>query len=348
MASYGSGAGVSISRFENGQMLPRRPRLAAIAGALGLTIDELERRASDSIERSASTLKSSAQSPSRKAERTKDRVARIQQEIDARAAVIRELVDSYAAASARADEEFSTRYATLFSLVGELPAELLPPQAEDADRRVAAQRAIELLAPLNSEQDSAEQDQPLADPRLKTLASVISNAVMTAGMSTRARASGATFAVSLVAATAAYLTAGGLILMATRNKEQQRTLLANLDRAEGELARLGPRIEALKSALPGAIEVLNYVSVHGGHALRRYESQLLPGAEPKAVSWPAMGEVERSRLVDFSDIAIAQATLSSIGVESFLSTRDAAELTDLLTQTQQLVAKCRAIVEARV
>jgi transcriptional regulator with XRE-family HTH domain len=348
MADYGSGAGVSISRFENGQMLPRRPRLASIAAALGLTIEELERRASDTIERGASTLKPSGPSPSRKAERTKDRVARIQQEIDARAAVIRDLVDSYAAACARADEEFSGRYATLSSLIGELPDELLPPQAEGADRRIAAERAIELLAPLGSDQDSAEQNQPPADPRLKTVAAVISNAVMTAGMSTRARAGAGTFAVSLVAATAAYLTAGGLILMATRNKEQQRMLLANLDRAEDELARLGPGVEALKTALPRAIEVLSYVSVHGGHAIRRYESQLVHQPESRVVSWPAMSELERRRLVDFSDIAIAQAALSSIDLEAFLSTRDAAELTDRLAQTEQLVARCRAAVEARV
>lgn len=348
MADYGSGAGVSISRFENGQMLPRRPRLASIAAALGLTIEELERRASDTIERGTSTHKPTGQGPSRKAERTKDRVARIQQEIDRRAAVIRDLVDSYAAASARADEEFAGRYANLSALIEKLPDDLIPPQAEKADRRVAAERAIKLLAPIGPDKNSAEQNQPVADPRLTTVAAAISNAVMTAGMSTRARAGAGTFAVSLVAATAAYLTAGGLILMATRSKEQQRTLLANLDRAEGELARLGPGIEALKTALPRAIEVLSYISVHGGHAIRRYESQLVHQPDSNMVSWPAMSELERNRVVDFSDIAIAQAALSSINIEAFLSTREAAELADLLAQTEQLVARCRAVTEARV
>src|SRR3954447_26509647 len=46
-ADYGKGAGVSISRLENGRLEPTPERFAAIARALGVGVEELEERAAE-------------------------------------------------------------------------------------------------------------------------------------------------------------------------------------------------------------------------------------------------------------------------------------------------------------
>src|SRR4051794_3835840 len=45
-AGYRAGAGVSISRLESGLLRPGSDRVAGLAAALGLTLDDLETRAS--------------------------------------------------------------------------------------------------------------------------------------------------------------------------------------------------------------------------------------------------------------------------------------------------------------
>src|SRR5438045_1853795 len=76
-AGYGKGAGVSISRVESGILRPGSERLAGIARALGLTMEELEDRAAKQAADDAANASDGGAS-SRGSKDLKDRVRRVE------------------------------------------------------------------------------------------------------------------------------------------------------------------------------------------------------------------------------------------------------------------------------
>ena len=94
-AGYKSGAAVSISRVESGLMRPGPERLEGIAVALGVNADRLE---ADAERRTQELRKNPGQSQAGTrtvfaGERSKDRLKRIQQEVDHRTTLITELAE---------------------------------------------------------------------------------------------------------------------------------------------------------------------------------------------------------------------------------------------------------------
>src|SRR3954452_461387 len=115
-AGYGAGAGVSISRIENGLTRPTRERFAGIAVALGLTPDELESAAEErTTELSAQgATGGGAPSPAGR-ERPGDRSKRLRQEVERREAVSGELSEAFKDAHDRARDQF---FMTLVGISG--------------------------------------------------------------------------------------------------------------------------------------------------------------------------------------------------------------------------------------
>ena len=77
-AGYRSGAGVSISRLENGQLSPGAERLQGVAEALGLTLEELAARAAGGkLDFSQGADTDAPATDSQPTERLKERYSRI-------------------------------------------------------------------------------------------------------------------------------------------------------------------------------------------------------------------------------------------------------------------------------
>ncbi|HEU5216818.1 MAG TPA: helix-turn-helix transcriptional regulator [Gaiellaceae bacterium] len=347
-AGYGTGAGVSISRLESGVLNPRRERLAGIARALGLKLEELEDRvATHAAHDEASTADDGT--PSRSSKDLNDRVRRVQHEIGERTTVITSLGEEFNRQHDRAREEFFMRLV-------------------DVAARVEGARQPD---PTHFEGDDATDPDAVAAFRLRSNANGIGNllaggaggaaagaavggaaaygtfvAAATFGTaSTGAAISGlsgvaatnATLALlgggtlaaggagvaggtillaSIVAAPMVVLFAGGLVWMARRNRKQQEELATQLDEAEAQLDATAPGFRALENILPRASETLDYIATHGGHALSRWEEQLGSGS----MTWESLGEADQQRYQGFVEIAAAQLTIVTINVQGLLTT----------------------------
>jgi transcriptional regulator with XRE-family HTH domain len=128
-AGYGAGAGVSISRLENGLVTPGPDKFAGVAKALGVSPDELAARAEEqsisddahdpeAADGLAGTIGASSHrgaSPGSKG--LKDRARRIQNEIDERTKVITELSGVFNKQHDRARDEFFMRFVEIASRV---------------------------------------------------------------------------------------------------------------------------------------------------------------------------------------------------------------------------------------
>src|SRR5262249_20304172 len=111
-AGYKAGAGVSISRIESGLTRPGSERFEGIALALGLSTSRLE------AEAAKRTLELATErgeplgdtGPVAGGERIKDRIKRIQQEIERRTGLITELGDAFNAAHDHARDDFFMKF----------------------------------------------------------------------------------------------------------------------------------------------------------------------------------------------------------------------------------------------
>jgi hypothetical protein len=152
-------------------------------------------------------------------------------------------------------------------------------------------------------------------------------------------AGGTMLLVGIVAAPALVLAAGGLIWMVKRNRKQQEELSRKLDEADSEIAAAERSYEALKDILGRSIETLDYIAIHGGHALTRWIGQL----GPRPVDWNIMSPEHQQRYQGFVEVAASQLSIVGIDVQTLMVSRDAPreqviELADqVLEQTESRV-----------
>jgi len=324
-AGYGAGAGVSISRLEHGLLRPGAERFAGIAGALGLTSDELVARA---VEQEAagpgaatptvgSTGSGGGATPPGQKELNARR-QRIEEEIGERTRLINDLSEAYNEQHDRARDAFFLRFVDLAGRIDGAPP--VDPTLLEAD--VATSR-----------------DQASSGGVAPTLAA------QAAGASAAARGAGiaSVVLIGVVAAPTAILLAGGLAWVARRNRRQRQEFAAQLGEAEAELAATRPGIQALQDTLLRAASTLEYVATHAGHALARWADQL--GSDP--ASWEALGPDEQRRYLDFLDVAQAQAAIVTFDFQGLLITRgpDQAHLIEL---ADRMLTRSRATVQAHV
>jgi transcriptional regulator with XRE-family HTH domain len=387
-AGYRGGAGVSISRIEGGLLRPGGDRFAGLAAALGLTPDELEARASRqtvenvAVASAATGVIGSAAgaalvggATARSAERPKDRIKRIKQDIDERTRVITDLGERFNQAHDRARDEFFMRFVVIAGrLEGAPPPD--PPQLEgdevsDADAEAAFQLKVTSYGVehvLAGGAGGAAAGKAVGGGAYGTFMEAVSSGTASTGAAisglsrvattnaTLGLLRGKTLAASgkgiagrtlvqagIGGAAAAVLVALGLFWMTKRNRKEQQELAAKLDEAEAEINATQRGFDALQEILPQATKTLDYVAVHAGHALNRWEAQLGTGTS----TWDSLSQAEQQRYRDFIEIAAAQLAVATIDFQGLMTTQDS-DRNRLIELTEDVLARSDSAVTARV
>ena len=343
-AGYGAGAGVSISRLENGQLRPSHEKLAGIATALGLTLEQLEARAAQQTEAIAAAppppapaagfgagVGAAAWAPSPGApaagrggappgqKELNLRSEAVTAETSERARVITELSEAYNAQYDRARSAFL------------VPFDELGARLDGAPR----------LDPAHLEEGSADEGDAAASlgagpslrERAERLASGRASTVGIAGL--------ALAGIALMPAAA--LLGGGLVWKVRRDRRQREELAAQLDEAEAALAATRRGIAALEAALPRATATLDYIATHGGHALGRWLAQLGPDAR----SFASLDPADQRRYQELLEVAGAQVAVATFDFQGLLTTTGA-ERDQLVRLADEVLSLAQATVEAHV
>ena len=352
-AGYGAGAGVSISRIESGLTRPGSERFEGIALALGRSTSRLEAAAA---KRTLELAKErgepiSAQGSAVGGERTKDRVKRIQQEIERRTALTTELANAFNAAHDHARDDFFMKFVEIAHGINAAPQPdstgLHDDGAADDPREDAKYRlrftsygiahvlaggaggafagaALGGAAAYGTFMAAVSFGSASTGAAIAGLAgAAASNAALALlGGGTLAAggagvAGGAAILTGIVAAPALLLAVGGLVWMVKRNRKQQQQLAEQLNEAEADIAATQRSFEALISILTRATETLDYIAVHARHALKRWENQL----GPRPLDWVSMSPDEQQRYQDFIAISASQLSVVSINVQDLMAAR---------------------------
>lgn len=371
-AGYQAGAGVSVSRIEGGLTRPGKDRFPGIASALGLTQGQLETEAAN---RTTELARARGQSTLGRIgeERLKDRVKRIQQEIEHRTAVITELGEAFNQAHDRARDGFLMRFVQIAREIAGAPQpnperlqddEMTGAKAEAASRlRFTSYGVAHVLAGSAGGAvagaavgGAAAYATFMTDVSLGTASTGAAIGGLSGAAATNAAlallgggtlaaggagvAGGMMLLTGIVAAPALLLAVGGLVWMVKRNRKQRQELVARLNVADAEIAATNRSFEALVDILPRATETLNYIALHATHALERWEVQL--GNLP--LDWTSLGPEEQKRYEDFVDISASQLNVVAINVQELMASRGKkrdrlVELADEVLSQSQAVAE---------
>jgi len=156
-------------------------------------------------------------------------------------------------------------------------------------------------------------------------------------------AGGTLLLAGVVAAPAVLFTIIGLVWMAKRNRKQQQELAEKLDQAESQIAATHRGFDALVDVLARATETLNYIAVHAGHALARWEAEL----GPRPLDWASMEAAQKERYQEFIKIAASQLSLVTINVQD-LMTSSGDETEHLIELADEVLTQSQAVLESLV
>lgn len=373
-AGYRAGAGVSVSRIENGLTRPGRGRLEGIALEIGLTPGQLESAAAERTRDIAETQgrTDGLADLSAGQERLKDRVKRIQQEIERRTTVIGELGGAFNEAHDRARDAFFMKFVEIASAIDGAPQpdsedlkddDVADAEAEAAFRLrftsygvahvlagsaggaiagaafggAAAYGAFMAAVSLGTASTGAAISGLSGVAATNAALALLGGGTLAAGGA--GVAGGTMLLTGIVAAPVLLLALGGWVWMINRNRKQQQALAAKLDEADAEIAATRRGFEALADILPRATEVLDDIGVHGGRALDKWADQL----EPRPLDWNSLDPAQRVRYQDFVQISASQLAVATINFQGLLTSsgkdrEQLIELTDeVLNQSQEVV-----------
>lgn len=374
-ADYKAGAAVSVSRIESGLMRPGPERLDGIARALGTTTRVLEREAA---KRTAGSIKVRGRGKGSAADgrvlSIKERVKRIQAEIDRRTTLITELADAFNDAHDRARDEFFMKFVEL--AVGITGAPQPDPVALEgdgtADPQTEATNRIRWTSYGVASVLAGGAGGAVAGAAVGTAAAygtfvaaasfgTASTGAAIAGLSGAAAtnaalamlgggalaaggagvAGGTAVLAGIVAAPALLLAVGGLLWMVKRNRKQQDEIKIKLDAAELEIAESQRSFDAVVEILPRSTTFLNYVAVHAGHALKRWEGQL----GPRPMEWDSLSVPDRERYQEFVEISANQLAVATIDVTKLMGSRGD-EREELIKVADEVLKQAKAAVES--
>ncbi|WP_187432582.1 helix-turn-helix domain-containing protein [Agromyces mariniharenae] len=351
-AGYQAGAGVAISRLENGQLRPGRDKLEGVARALGISTDELAIRAADGNDESERSARPSIES-------VDNRIARISREIERQRQLERDL-EAFNEARDRANELFLIRFSAIAARIGGSPARseqnIESIDGEDADVEAKYQirfTTIGVSAALAGRAGDGAADARsfggykafvqavalgLASTGAKLLASSSGESRALGGYSAAVHAGqvaargasasgGNAFVLGLVAGAAVVGFADLLTTAERKRKRMKQDLDAELEKVEAAAADIKSNVDALRELVPKATETLEYIAVHAGHALGRWESQLGLGVR----EWNSLNSADRRRYESFVDIAAAQLAVAGIDIAALWMAR-----TDQLEEERRL------------
>lgn len=378
-AGYKKGAGVSISRIESGLTRPGSDRFEAIALALGLSPGQLEAEAAKrtlELAKERGEPRGGAGAGSGD-ERIKDRIKRIQHEVERRTGLISELGDAFNSAHDRARDDFFMKFVeTAQGINGAPQPERVGLEDDDVTDDAQAQAKYRLrstsygiryvlaggaggAAAGAAVGGAAAYGTFMAAVSFGTASTgaaiggltgvAASNAALALlGGGTLAAggagvAGGAAVLAGIVAAPVLLLAVGGLVWMVKRNRKQQQQLMEQLNQADAEIAATHRSFEALVDILPRATATLDYVAMHGGHALNRWERRL----GPRPLDWDSMSPEENQRYHDFSEVAAAQLAVVSINVQDLMASRGE-DREKLIEFADEVLTEAQSTIESLV
>jgi transcriptional regulator with XRE-family HTH domain len=350
-AGYRGGAGVSISRLENGQLEPGPERFEGISKALGVSAGRLAQAAEEVTKRTESARRDGPVS-------IKDRVARVQRDIDGRTRLMTEIEQAFNEACDRAKDDFLMRLVEIAARMDGAPPDLTQlvgdgiPDGDDAAAEAA--QGIQFtrygVAQALAAEVGAAAYPMFTEAVVRGMISGLRGAAATGGYraalrvgrqaASGARSTGSTALLAgIAAAPVALATAGGLLWIEQQRNRKQQELVAKLDKAEAEIAKTQPSVDVLRALMPRAIEILHYIAVHAGHALVRWEARIGQGS----LDMRSLGASEQHRYQEFVEIAAAQLAVATLDFQDLITNqgseleRAAALADEILTQSRKVI-----------
>jgi len=349
-AEYGKGGAVSISRIERGLVSPGEYRLAAIALALQMTPEWLKQEAKDLT---VSLANQRGQRPERLRDQvaeTKRRHARVNEIAAERSRTTQELGEAFNKVHDDARDEFFMAFVGLAESISDAPEAEKPNEQElestnetpaaihigamsvgiaNAIRGVAAGGAVgaaaggaaaygtfAAVAMFGSASTGAAISTLSGVAATNATLAVLGGGTLAAGGA--GMAGGALLLTGMVAAPAAALAAAGFyVLNQRRNKKEEERLRTEVEAAEEALSQSQQGFNAMIEVLERATEIMEYVSIHGTHALVKWRKYLPP--EPR--DWEALGHDGQERYKEFLTLAGCLLAVSSINVSALLTAK---------------------------
>lgn len=332
-AGYQGGAGVTVSRIENGLLEPSADRLEGIARALGLTsrdlLDLVTARAASAREQSSNGIES-----------FDDRIAAIQ-EVNERRKSLATTYRAYTEAGAAADSSFLSPFRAIAARIEGIEVEEAP-HAEDGaggDSNARAEASCQLRLTTYGVKEALARSSRIGSAAgasfdsfaeavaLSTVAAGAASASVTSAMSGLGTALNVASSLRGARSTSWLAVAGGVVAGAfvaaltasgaKRTRKQRQVLDEELIKVEEQIADTQPSLDALLEVLPAATKTLNYIAVHAGHALHRWD---VVGASGRG-DWRNLDDLDRSQYEAFAEIAAAQVAVQTISVRDLAESR---------------------------
>ncbi|GHA58899.1 MULTISPECIES: helix-turn-helix domain-containing protein [Streptomyces] len=352
-ADYGKGGAVSISRIERGLISPGEHRLAAIALALRLTPAQLAQEAED---RTRSLADRRGQRPVKLRDQvaeTKRRHAEINEKVAQRSKITQELGEAFNQVHDTARDAFFLRFVELAESISGAPEPERPSEEEiestggtpaairveamsagiaNAIRDAAGGAAVGAVgaaaggaAAYGAFTAAALFGTASTGTAISTLSGVAAtNATLallgggTLAAGGAGMAGGILLLTGMVAAPAAALAAAGFyVLRQRRTKKEEERLRTEIEVAEAALDQSQQGFGTMTDVLHRATAIMEYVSVHGTHALERWRVSLPP--EPR--DWTSLGLEGQERYKEFLTVAGCLIAVSSINVSALLTAK---------------------------
>ncbi|MBD9730459.1 helix-turn-helix transcriptional regulator [Streptomyces sp. H28] len=349
-ADYGKGGAVSISRIERGLVSPGEHRLAAIALALQLTPEQLKHEADD---RTRSLARQRGQRPVKLRDQvaeTKRRHAEINEKVAQRSKITQELGEAFNHVHDVARDKFFLRFVELAESISGAPEPERPSEEEiestgetptairieamsagianairGAAAGGAAGAAVGGAAAYGAFTAAALFGTASTGTAISTLSGVAAtNATLallgggTLAAGGAGMAGGTLLLTGMVAAPAAALAAAGFyVLRKRRTKKEEERLRAEVEAAEAALDQSQQGFDSMIDVLHRATAIMEYVSVHGTHALEKWRVSLPP--EPR--DWESLGHEGQERYKEFLTVAGCLLAVSSINVSALLTAK---------------------------
>ena len=376
-AGYKTGAGVAVSRIENGLTSPSPEHLDGLAEALGLDAHELVALAA----RRSEALRAAGGQPARTtAASLRDQLQQLQQTAQERRSRLAATITAFHAAHDKARDDFLLPFVETADGISGAPE---PPMQDWADTVPDEDAGVEAAA------------EAAAEFRLRFTSEGVAQALSVAAKSARVgRAAGSaasytafrtavTFGTSSTGVRNVELTgiaarnaalallgggtlaaggrgvAGGLkllralelgpaILLAVGGgawvlrRSQQQQLRALRDQVQTRLAVQGPAVEAFGELVARATQTLDYIAVHGAHAHERWFTRLQAPTD-----WTNLTTVQQQQYRDFIQLCAAQLAVATFDFTRLLDL-EGEELAEEVAFLTQILDKSDALVRTIV
>lgn len=336
-AGYLSGAGVTISRIENGQLNPSADRLEGIARALGTTAEELTHLADSQPTPTGADAQVDWEDIDRRIENV--------QLVNERQTRIQAAFEEYTEACNQANRAFLGPLLEIAARVDGIPSDAenlgvddLITSHQDAQTEAKFQLGLtryavnEVLAnppsptaadgsTVKNFTDAVALSTIWAGSTLVARGALRSPADLGATLSTASRMRSATSTAMTVLPAIAFAAgafAGWLSSSsAKRIKRHQESIETSLANMESDIEMTRANLDGLEEVLREAIKTLDYVKIHAGHALKRWG----PARSSGSLDWGNLDESDRTKYLQFVEVAAAQLTVASLDIRGLVEHR---------------------------